>query len=126
MTGKDIIVILSQGGTALASTSIRSQDIQTSCATIEKASSTQQDWEEHIAGRKSWNLTVNYLVLSSAKVNDLLYIGQTFDVRMNIGETTYLVGKAIMNQAKQTATIGNLTQGSFSLKGSGPLAAPTT
>ena len=126
MTGKDIIVILSQGGTALASTSIRSQDIQTSCATIEKASSTQQDWEEHIAGRKSWNLTVNYLVLSSAKVNDLLYVGQTFDVSMNIGETTYLVGKAIMNQAKQTATIGNLTQGSFSLKGSGPLAAPTT
>lgn len=126
MTGKDIIVILSQGGTALASTSIRSQDIQTSCATIEKASSTQQDWEEHIAGRKSWNLTVNYLVLSSAKVNDLLYVGQTFDVRMNIGETTYLVGTAIMNQVKQTATIGNLTQGSFSLKGSGPLAAPTT
>lgn len=126
MTGKDIIVILSQGGTALASTSIRSQDIQTSCATIEKASSTQQDWEEHIAGRKSWNLTVNYLVLSSAKVNDLLYVGQTFDVRMNIGETTYLVGTAIMNQVKQTATIGNLAQGSFSLKGSGPLAAPTT
>ena len=126
MTGKDIIVILSQGGTALASTSIRSQDIQTSCATIEKASSTQQDWQEPIAGRKSWNLTVNYLVLSSAKVNDLLYVGQTFDVRMNIGETTYLVGTAIMNQVKQTATIGNLTQGSFSLKGSGPLAAPTT
>lgn len=126
MTGKDIIVILSQGGTALASTSIRSQDIQTSCATIEKASSTQQDWEEHIAGRKSWNLTVNYLVLSSAKVNDLLYVGQTFDISMNIGETTYLVGTAIMNQVKQTATIGNLAQGSFSLKGSGPLAAPTT
>ena len=126
MTGKDIIVILSQGGTALASTSIRSQDIQTSCATIEKASSTQQDWEEHIAGRKSWNLTVNYLVLSSAKVNDLLYVGQTFDIKMNIGETTYLVGKAIMNQVKQTATIGNLVQGSFSLKGSGPLATPTT
>lgn len=126
MTGKDIIVILSQGGTALASTSIRSQDIQTSCATIEKASSTQQDWEEHIAGRKSWNLTVNYLVLSSAKVNDLLYVGQTFDISMNIGETTYLVGKAIMIQVKQTATIGNLAQGSFSLKGSGPLAAPTT
>ena len=126
MTGKDIIVILSQGGTALASTSIRSQDIQTSCATIEKASSTQQDWEEHIAGRKSWNLTVNYLVLASSQVNDLLYVGQTFDIRMDIGETTYLVGKAIMNQVKQTATIGNLAQGSFSLKGSGPLAAPTT
>lgn len=126
MTGKDIIVILSQGGTALASTSIRSQDIQTSCATIEKASSTQQDWEEHIAGRKSWNLTVNYLVLSSAKVNDLLYVGQTFDISMNIGETTYLVGTAIMIQVKQTAIIGNLAQGSFSLKGSGPLAAPTT
>ena len=41
MTGKDIIIILTQGGTALASTRVRSQDIQTQADVIEKASSTQ-------------------------------------------------------------------------------------
>ena len=46
MTGKDITVILSQNGQALASTRIKSHEIEASCPTIEVASSTQQDWEE--------------------------------------------------------------------------------
>ena len=52
MTGKDIIVILSQNGTPMASTRIKSDDIQTQANAIEKASATQQDWEEVIPGRK--------------------------------------------------------------------------
>jgi hypothetical protein len=42
MNGKDIIIILSQIGTALASTAVKSHDITTAADTIEKASSTQQ------------------------------------------------------------------------------------
>ena len=52
MTGKDIKLILSQNGTAIAATRIRTNDIQSQSALIEKASSTQQDWKEYIAGRK--------------------------------------------------------------------------
>ena len=37
MTGKDIIVILSQNGTPMASTRIKSDDIQTQANAIEKA-----------------------------------------------------------------------------------------
>ena len=131
MTGKDIIVVLSQNGTALASTTVRSQDIQTAADTIEKSSSMQQDWKEFITGRKEWSITVNYLILAASKITDLRYIGQTFDVTVkNVtasGVTpTAVTGKAIMTTVKQVATVGTLAQGTFTLKGNGPLALPST
>lgn len=122
MTGKDLIVILSQNGTALASTAIRSQEIQTSAETIEKASATQQDWKEYVAGRKAWSLSVSYLVLTASKVADLLMVGQTFDVTIkDVDNTSSVSGVAILSSVKQTAAIGNLANGSFTLVGSGPL-----
>jgi predicted secreted protein len=124
MTGKDIIVILSQNGTALASTAIKSQDIQTQCKSIEKSSAVQQDWEEVVAGRKSWTLNVKYLVLTATKVTDLLYAGQMFDVTMKVGDTAYLTGKALMTAVSGVSAVGTLANGSFSLRGNGPLATP--
>ena len=125
MTGKDIIVTLSLNGTAIANTRIKSHDIMTQCPTIEVASATQQDWEEHIAGRKSWTLNISYLVLSTSQVAGLLYIGQVFGISMKQGNTTLLTGSALMTQCKDTFTVRNLCQGSFTLKGSGALATPT-
>lgn len=128
MTGKDIIVTLSQNGTQLASTCIRSHDIQTDAETIEVASATQSTWREYIADRKGWSLTVNYLVLAAAKVADLLKVGQTFTVTVSAASTgtgdtaTSLSGTAILTAVKQTATVGNLAQGSFSFQGSGALS----
>ena len=124
MTGKDIIVILSQNGTALASTAIKSQDIQTQCKSIEKSSAVQQDWEEVVAGRKSWTLNVKYLVLTATKLTDLLYAGQMFDVTMKVGDTTYLTGKALMTAVSGVSAVGTLANGSFSLRGNGPLVTP--
>ena len=82
MTGKDVILTLSQNGVALANTKIKSQSIKSQCGVIEKASSTQQDWVEVVAGRKSWSLTVRYLVLSGSQVKDVLKVGQTFSITM--------------------------------------------
>lgn len=126
MTGKDITVTLLQGGVALANTRIRSNDIQTGCDTIEKASSSQQDWKEYVAGRKGWTLTVNYLVLASTQVADLLYAGQTFDITMKSGNTNLLTGTALMTAVKQVATVGNLATGAFTLQGSGALSTAST
>lgn len=125
MTGKDIIVILSQNGTALASTAIKSHDIQTQCKSIEKSSAVQQDWEEVVAGRKSWTLNVKYLVLTATKVTDLLYAGQMFDVTMKAGGTTYLTGKALMTSVSGVSAVGTLANGSFLLRGNGPLVTPS-
>ena len=124
MTGKDIKLILSQNGTAIAATRIRSNDIQSQAALIEKASSAQQDWKEYIAGRKEWTLTVGYLVLASPQIRDLLKAGQTFDITMTANDgtdTSTLTGQAILEQVKQSANIGSLAQGSYSFRGNGPL-----
>lgn len=131
MTGKDIIVVLSQNGTALASTTVRSQDIQTAADTIEKSSSMQQDWKEFITGRKEWSITVNYLILAAEKITDLLYVGQTFDITVKnqtaAGVTPVAVtGKTIMTGVKHVATVGTLAQGTFTLKGTGPLTLPAS
>ena len=117
-------MILSQGGTALASTCVKSQDIQTDCPTIEKASSTQQDWVERIAGRKSWSISINYLVMRAAQVRDLLYTGQTFTVTVRDRNNTSggsISGTAIMTYVHGLASFGNLATGSMKLEGSGAL-----
>ena len=123
MTGKDIILVLSQNGTALASTAIKSQDIQTEADVIEKASSSQQSWREYIAGRKGWSVTLSYLVLTSEKILDLLKVGQTFSVTMKKVDdnTNKVTGNAILKAVKQTASVGNLAQGSWQLQGTGAL-----
>lgn len=115
-------MILSQGSTVVASAAIRSDEINTACPSIERASATQQDWKEVLAGRKSWTLTLNYLMLAAARLRDVLLIGQMFNVTIkDKSNTSTLTGKALMTAAKQTHTTGNLCQGSFSLEGSGPL-----
>lgn len=122
MTGRDLIVVLYQNGVALASTAIRSHDIQTKADVIEKSSATQQTWKERLAGRKEWTLTVNYLVLAAEKITDLLYVGQTFGVTIRDRENTVsITGRAIVTGVKQVANINNLATGSFSFIGSGPL-----
>ena len=122
MTGRNIIVILSQNGVAVASTAIRSDEIQTQCDVIERASASNQNWKEFVEGRAEWSLTVNYLMLSAARLSDVLKVRQRFDVTLrDRTNTTQLSGTAIMTSAKQTHTVGNLCQGSFSLKGTGAL-----
>ena len=123
MTGKDVILTLSQGGVALANTRIKSQSIKSQCGVIEKASSTQQNWVEVVAGRKSWSLTVRYLVLSGSQVKDVLKVGQMFDVTMNeYGSTTNKVtGTALLSAVDAEYPTGNLAQGTFTFTGSGAL-----
>ena len=123
MTGKDVILTLSQGGVALANTRIKSQSIKTQCGVIEKASSTQQNWVEVVAGRNSWSLTVRYLVLSGSQVKDVLKVGQMFDVTMNeYGSTTNKVtGTALLSAVDAEYPTGNLAQGTFTFTGSGAL-----
>lgn len=125
MTGKDVILVLSQGGTVLASTKIKSQSIKAQCGVIEKASANQQNWVEVIAGRKSWSLTVRYLVLTGAQVMDVLRVGQMFDVTMqeNAEDTANKVtGRALLNGVDGEYAVGNLAQGVFTFTGSGALA----
>ena len=124
MTGKDVILTLSQGGVALANTRIKSQSIKSQCGVIEKASSTQQDWVEVVAGRNSWSLTVRYLVLSGSQVKDVLKVGQMFTITMNEygSATNKVTGTALLSAVDAEYPTGNLAQGTFTFTGSGALA----
>lgn len=109
-------------GTAIAGT--KSDEIQVDCKTIEIASSTDQDWEHVIAGRKSWSLTVGWLVLANTDVRKALLVGSSVTIKIKgRGDTDAngLQGSAIISKAKITAIRGNLATGSFAFVGNGQL-----
>ena len=123
MTGKDIIVTLSQNSVVMASTKIKSHEITSQCGVIEKASSTQQNWVEVVAGRNSWSLKINYLVLTGSQVRDVLKVGEMFDITMQESgsNTNKVSGKALLNAVTGSYAVGNLAQGSFTFTGNGAL-----
>lgn len=116
--GNNIIVLSS--GTAIAG--VKSDEIQSGAETIEIASATQQDWKEFIAGRKEWSLNTNYLLLADSRLADLLNVGTVYELAVTDREgNTTVSGRAILTICKQTHTRGNLCQGTFQFRGTGPL-----
>lgn len=116
--GNNIIVLSS--GTAIAG--VKSDEIQSGAETIEIASSTQQNWKEFIAGRKEWSLNTNYLLLADSRLADLLNVGTVYELAVTDREgNTTVSGRAILTICKQTHTRGNLCQGTFQFRGTGPL-----
>ena len=109
-------------GTAIAGT--KSDEIQVDCETIEIASATDQAWTHSISGRKSWSLTVGWLVLANQDVRKALLVGSTVTIKIKgrgESDANGLSGSAILRTCKITATRGNLAQGSFAFVGNGPL-----
>ena len=118
--GNNIIVLMN--GTAIAGT--KSDEIQVDCETIEIASATDQAWTHYISGRKSWSLTVGWLVLANQDVRKLLLAGSVVTIKIKgrgESDANGLSGSAILRTCKVTATRGNLAQGSFAFVGNGPL-----
>lgn len=108
-------------GTSKIIAGTRTNEINTECGAIEIASASQQDWQEIIAGRKSWSLSVGWLLLANADVQKVLKVGTMVTVYVKTGSTQLLTGTALITQARLTLGQGNLANGSFALKGSGAL-----
>ena len=122
--GNNILIGTMSGNTFTAFAAVRSHEAQSGIETIETASATNQEWKEFIAGRKEWAINVNYLVLqnSNSNIEDLLKIGTVYSIRIKGRTGGYkLSGNAICTQCKQSYNRGNLSVGTFSLKGTGPL-----
>ena len=118
--GNNIIVLM--GGTAIAGT--KSDELQVDCETIEIASATDQGWAHHIAGRKSWSLTVGWLLLANTDVRKALLVGSSVTIKIKgRGDTDAngLQGSATIRTCKITAIRGNLATGSFQFVGNGAL-----
>ena len=124
VNGNNILIGTMSGSTFTPFAAVKSHDIDTECELIEKASATQQDWKEYIAGRKEWNINVSYLVLqnSNSNIEDLLRVGSSYAIRIKGRTGSYkLSGNAICQQCKQSYRRGSLAVGSFVLKGNGAL-----
>ena len=122
--GNSIIIGTMDGSTFTPIAAVKSHDIQNQCDVIEKASATQQTFKEYIAGREEWGVNVSYLVLQDANSNieDLLKVRQTYRICIKGRTGTYaLYGDAICTQCKQSYQNGNLSVGSYALKGTGEL-----
>ena len=118
--GNNIIVYMN--GQAIAGT--KSDEIQVDCDTIEIASATDQAWTHYLAGRKSWSLTVGWLVLANLDVRKALLVGSSVTIKIKgrgESDSNGVTGAAILKTVKITATRGNLAQGSFAFVGNGPL-----
>lgn len=117
--GNDIIILMN--GTAIAG--CKSQRVQTTCGTIEKASSTQNGWKEYIADRKGWSVTVNKLVTLVSDIRDVLKVGDTVTLIIRDRDnTTSVSGTAICTACDTQFIRGNLATGSYSFTGTGALA----
>ena len=123
--GRNILIGTMSGTTFTAFAAVKGHDIQSQCEAIEKASSSQQEWKEFIAGRKEWSLNVNYLVLQNANSNieDLMKVGTIVTVREKGRTGSYCVqGQALVVNCKQQFQEGSLSHGTFQLKGIGALS----
>ena len=122
MNGKDIIITKKVSNDYVAIAATKSNEVQVDCDIIEIASPTTGAWRTRIAGRKDWSLNVSYLVTAGTGITDLLQVGNTFTLRIQDSDgTNHVDGEAILKVAKQTASIGNLVQGSFQFQGNGAL-----
>ena len=107
LNGKEIIIL--KNGQAIAAT--KSDEIGA--------------WTAAIAGRKSWAITVGFLVANISNVfSSINMVGNTFELAIQQSSgSNYMWGYAICTTFKVTATKGNLVQGSFAFQGTGPLEA---
>lgn len=116
--GKDIVIF--ENGTPIAAS--RSCDINFVCDAKEVSSPYHGSWRSYIRGRKGWSVTINYLVTSLK--DKLVHVGSSVTLSLGTtesGEMTAdrLVGQAECIEARVTATVGNLSQGTWIFRGNG-------
>lgn len=120
MKGNDLI-LTDSGGQLYAS---KSCDLVVQGEYIEIATANTAQWREYIAGRKDWSISISYLVSEQKIKSDAAMVGQKLSVsigRRSGQDVELLHGSAIVSEWRITGTRGNLVQGSFTLKGTGPL-----
>lgn len=116
-------LIIKVNGTAIAGA--RSCDINISGEEIEVANTTKDKWRVFITGREEWSVTCNHLLPASGTPlrSSAAMVNTTVTIRMESGRSgDVLAGQAIVKSWRATGTLGNLAQGTFSFRGSGPLS----
>lgn len=124
INGNNLIIALD--GTAVAGA--RTATITNGCEAIEIASASDGQWTKLIAGRKSWSVNIGWLVPAINNVADeVLASGTMYTLTVKDREgNTLLQGQALCTQSESQFNRGSLAHGTWTLKGSGPLARPSS
>jgi predicted secreted protein len=119
INGNDILI--ADGSSLIAAA--KSGEIQADCETIEVSSPSTGEWQTFLKGRKSWSITISYLLSAVGDLAKVLTVGNTYTLTVTKrGESSAsLTGTAILTTCKQTYTRGNLCAGTFQFKGTGAL-----
>lgn len=126
-------IIIKSNGTTIAAS--KSNEIHTECEVIEIASLTNAQWREFITGRKQWSLNLTFLVTALKPANigtnvpdprNPLSIGSTYTIviqqnAQGTEQAITLSGTAICRDCRITSTVGNLSNGTIILQGTGAL-----
>lgn len=127
LLGKNLQILKNTTGStyAVVVAMAKSCDVSIQADTLETSSPTSGSWHTYIVGRKGWSINVGYLVAAGSFPTEAEMVGTTITIRVSDG-TAQMQGTAIVKTWKATGTVGNLTQGSFQLLGTGPLSRVTT
>lgn len=128
MTGNDILVYIwfpdeQQTGLWIPIGCTKTHKIQYEGDMQEVSSPTSGSAKEYMPGRKGWSITVNYLVLATAQVRDILMVGQKFKLSFcpRNAQASGVMGEAYMKVCEITSERRNLIQGTFQFLGSSEL-----
>lgn len=115
-------ILIYRNGTAIAGAT--ANEVTSGAELIEVGSTSSGQWKQYLAKRKSWTVSVSYLILADTGVRDLLNIGTSYTIKIrgrNSNDSTGVSGTAILKSCHITAIKGNLVQGSFQFEGNGQL-----
>lgn len=118
--GREVYIYAGTSGTTPIIAGAKSCTVSRKCDLNEKASASNQSSKEFLAGRSEWEVSISHLITSGAPFEGLLKEGNTYTLRIVIGNTTHQ-GTAICTQADLGAAVGSLATGSVHFKGTGPL-----
>ncbi len=124
--GHNVIIYQGGSGTTPAIAACKSCSISNKCDLIEKASASQQNAKEYIAGRSEADISMDHLVVSNNEYQGILMVRQTYTLRMVVNGVSKYV-KAICTQSDLSAPEGGLAKGSIKFKVTGEISntAPT-
>jgi len=105
----------------------KANTIQCDAETIEIASSSDSQWVHRIAGRRSWSVTVDFLLVAasignmSVSIGNLLSVGSSYTLIIKKRNGSGVTGSAILKSMSAQGAVGNLATGSWKFEGNGAL-----
>lgn len=116
--GRNVNIYNSSGTVLLAAA--KSCTINVTGDTEEIASPNSGTAREYLPGRTTWTVSLSHLVTTNE--GGIPLVGTSYTIKYKVGNTQVYSGTVICVDATITSTVGNLSQGSIKMQGSGALS----